>query len=834
MASISQNEQKPDERNGLSYLRSLQELPKARYASKVALTVLPKARGRKIIYSHVDLYKMVEKIANELREQGVRPDTVCAIALPNCVEMIVYFLAVVWIGAIAAPIDMQLELDDVIRILRISKATTLVSPLVDEDDVADDVVYQRMKQAAETLDIVEWHLTRTTNQGVVLETHGRRAAEGAAWSGGASDFLTDGTQVAVHMIRVMQEDGLVLPLTHQNFAAAIQMFSHSYNLDETNVTILTRPWSAVDVLNETLATIYSGGHLVLPGKMPEPNMDFIKMCSDYKVDYFSASSQFLTNLADLKELDSLTISSLKFKFIRSFCGNLDSSIVRTIKKTFNSSVLDGYGTPETCGIASCNGITKFREGTKGIPVTYSVIKILDEESRQPVAAGVKGSIGIAGANVMSGYLDNAEANQKLFVRAENTNGSKIIFFLTGDEGFLDDGGFLHVNSNKKDVDVEQFSWERMLIITRMKEHAAEKARLEKEVERLAREDAERQAEHEKKEAERFAREAAKKQVEREKEEAKRLAREAAEKQAKCEKEEVERLEREAAEEQAKREKKEAEQLEREIVEKREKAETEEQERIVSEETTKHEELERLEREATQKKEASKRDVAEKEVRSKLEAAAEEEAELLKSDSKEVDKRLKPVASENESSKRSEGKACESEELQKSKVVEGAESEHDGVRDSTVQKRSSEHIGEETVASNVTDVSGKEAELKTAVEERPERKVRFDESFVKPVSRRKAVSKDRKEKQNMTSQDRGDSDKLTLKASQKMNRRSTGTSMDNNCKGARQVMRHRMSVGSFSMKKCEEDDNIPIQERLNNIVAAQRRLMRRKSKRDIEQ
>ena len=63
-------------------------------------------------------------------------------------------------SAIAAPIDIDVELDDDVCALRALNATTVVSRLVGEDDAEDDVVYQRMKKAAETLEIVEWGCDR--------------------------------------------------------------------------------------------------------------------------------------------------------------------------------------------------------------------------------------------------------------------------------------------------------------------------------------------------------------------------------------------------------------------------------------------------------------------------------------------------------------------------------------------------------------------------------------------------------------------------------------------------------------------------------------------------
>lgn len=115
-------------------LRTLREIPKARFAAAVALKVYPVGRGKKTIYSHVDVYRYVENVATEMREVGVRPGSVCAFALPNTIESIVYFLAVQLVNAIALPIDPLLDEETIEVILKTSGAKTFVTLDVDEDE----------------------------------------------------------------------------------------------------------------------------------------------------------------------------------------------------------------------------------------------------------------------------------------------------------------------------------------------------------------------------------------------------------------------------------------------------------------------------------------------------------------------------------------------------------------------------------------------------------------------------------------------------------------------------------------------------------------------------
>ena len=67
--------------------------------------------------------------------------------------------------------------------------------------------------------------------------------------------------------------------------------------------------------------------------------------------------------------------------------------------------------------------------------------MLDDAGRV-LPPGASGEIGIRGENVTTGYLDNPDANAGVFV-----NG----WFRTGDQGRLDDDGYLTITGRLKEI-----------------------------------------------------------------------------------------------------------------------------------------------------------------------------------------------------------------------------------------------------------------------------------------------------------------------------------------------------------------------------------------------
>jgi oxalate---CoA ligase len=69
------------------------------------------------------------------------------------------------------------------------------------------------------------------------------------------------------------------------------------------------------------------------------------------------------------------------------------------------------------------------------------IVILDEQG-QILSAGRQGEVSIRGANVMHGYLNNPEANAAAFCSG---------YFRTGDQGLLDEHGYLKLTGRIKEL-----------------------------------------------------------------------------------------------------------------------------------------------------------------------------------------------------------------------------------------------------------------------------------------------------------------------------------------------------------------------------------------------
>ncbi len=113
----------------------------------------------------------------------------------------------------------------------------------------------------------------------------------------------------------------------------------------------------------------------------------------------------------------------------------DPKVAKGLRE-FGFNFVQGYGLTETSPILALNQIDNFKDDAAGIPLSGIEIKI-----NNPTPDGV-GEIFAKGLSIMLGYYKNEKLTQEVFDDG---------WFKTGDLGYMDDDGFLHIAGRKKNV-----------------------------------------------------------------------------------------------------------------------------------------------------------------------------------------------------------------------------------------------------------------------------------------------------------------------------------------------------------------------------------------------
>ncbi len=152
----------------------------------------------------------------------------------------------------------------------------------------------------------------------------------------------------------------------------------------------------------------------------------------------------LTNFASLlgwKELKKKVFKEMHEKFgghLRIFIagGAAPDPLVAKGLREFGFTFVQGYGLTECSPILALNRLDNFKDNAAGIPLPNVEITI-----NNPDNEGI-GEIWAKGPNVMSGYYKN-----ELQTKAAFEDG----WFKTGDIGYIDNDGFLHICGRLKNV-----------------------------------------------------------------------------------------------------------------------------------------------------------------------------------------------------------------------------------------------------------------------------------------------------------------------------------------------------------------------------------------------
>ena len=149
----------------------------------------------------------------------------------------------------------------------------------------------------------------------------------------------------------------------------------------------------------------------------------------------------LVSIAGFKEVKKKIFHELHHKFggsIRLFIagGAAPDPLVAKGLREFGFGFIQGYGLTETSPILTLNRIDNFKDNAAGIPLPNVEIIINNPDENG------SGEIWAKGPNVMLGYYKNDKATKDTF-----DNG----WFKTGDIGYIDADGFLHINGRKKNV-----------------------------------------------------------------------------------------------------------------------------------------------------------------------------------------------------------------------------------------------------------------------------------------------------------------------------------------------------------------------------------------------
>ncbi len=370
--------------------------------------------------TYAELHEAIAACAGRLAFVGVEAGDRVALSFPNSIAFLVAFLAVVELGAAAAPLNGALGEREVAEELSDLVATRLLY-------AADN---RAAASAAAALDI-------PTN--LVAMTDGRIEVEHATGLHPASSSDASSIALLLHTSGTTSRPKTV-PIRQRNLSASTATIVATYGLSGDDITYCVMPLFHVHgLVAATLGTLASGGTIVIPPKFSATG--FWEDIIDSGATWYTAVPT-IHSLVLNKATEMESAPSHNLRFVRSCSAPLPAPEWRRYEDRVQVPLVEAYGMTEAAHQMSSNLLPPQhrRAGTVGV-ATGIEIALLDDDWNE-VPTGERGEVCVRGASIVDGYLNNPEANAANF-----KNG----WFRTGDVGTKSDDGFLTLVGRTKEL-----------------------------------------------------------------------------------------------------------------------------------------------------------------------------------------------------------------------------------------------------------------------------------------------------------------------------------------------------------------------------------------------
>ncbi len=407
-------------------------------------------------WNYAELGRMVNRVAAGLQDLGVTKGTKVGLFLPNTPYSIMFFFGILKAGGTVVnynPLYVERELQGQIEDSETDIMVTLdQQPLLDKMETMLKVT--RLKKlivcpASGVQPFVTQILGMITGKG--------RSRIAADERHVLFDDVVDNDGAPAHVTIDPLDDVAVLQytggttgipkgamLTHANlYANMMQIVTWVKDLrfgQDSIVGILPlfHVFAMTVVMN---CSIYAGLKILLFSKFDAKEV--MEAIEKHRPTLFPAVPAVFNAIANSPEVGNYDFSSLRF------CITGGAPMAADVQRLFeertgSASLAEGYGLTEAAPGCTFNPpIGRKKAGSVGQPVPGTIVEILSrDEPHRVLGVGEKGEVCISGPQVMKGYYRRPEAT------AEQIKNGRLH---TGDVGYLDEHGYLHLVDRIKDL-----------------------------------------------------------------------------------------------------------------------------------------------------------------------------------------------------------------------------------------------------------------------------------------------------------------------------------------------------------------------------------------------
>jgi acyl-[acyl-carrier-protein]-phospholipid O-acyltransferase/long-chain-fatty-acid--[acyl-carrier-protein] ligase len=237
-------------------------------------------------------------------------------------------------------------------------------------------------------------------------------------------------------------------LTHKNLLANIKQVADLANFRKEDVVLNSLPvFHSFGFTITTLLPLCEGIFAVSVAD-PTDVVAIGKMCAKYRVSILLGTSTFFRLYIKNKKLHPLMLQTTRIAFAGA--EKLRADVKNGFKIKFGIDIYEAYGVTETAPTICANmpdsleyvtykPLTFHKDGTVGLPIPGTIVKIVNPDTLEELPVGEDGLILIGGSQVMKGYYKNEEKTNEAIVKIGEWR-----YYKSGDKGHIDEDGFVTI------------------------------------------------------------------------------------------------------------------------------------------------------------------------------------------------------------------------------------------------------------------------------------------------------------------------------------------------------------------------------------------------------
>jgi len=424
-------------------------------AKKFSSRMAQNFMGYTLTFKQLD--QMVDRFATALDSFNIKKGDAVAIILPNTIQCVVAYYAILRIGAIAVMNNPLYSDREILHQLKDSGAKLLITL----DLLANRMIALRERTSVKQIIVASIGEYLPFPKSLLFPLVAKKKGLAADFNEGEGVYrfseIIKKTQPSPPDVDVAFSDvaqyqytggttgvskGAVL--THKNLCVNLQQVAAWFPHLKKGEEIMLGALPFFHVFGLTISMnygVYMGwGNILIPRPQPEQLFEAFKK---FKPTFLPMVPTMYIGLLNHRDIDRLELKNIAGCFSGS--ASLPVEVIRKFEEKAGVVICEGFGMTESSPVTHINPLVKggTKPGTIGLPLPDTECRIVDINDRKTdVPHGTSGELLVRGPQVMNGYRGMDE---------ETKNALKDGWLHTGDIAVMDEEGYFSIIDRLKDM-----------------------------------------------------------------------------------------------------------------------------------------------------------------------------------------------------------------------------------------------------------------------------------------------------------------------------------------------------------------------------------------------